>query len=222
MLNDVSQVRIEFTVEPFTEGMLGRHVAAALEALRESGFDPDVGPFGSTVTGEAVRLFPAMSKAAAAAFNAGATGLAMSARTVTTSRDDIEEFLAAVRPVAIALGAAMVEPENLGPRDVPLTWQGEVVAGLHSPKTTDLREGLGRLVRQVEAELGGQLADLPRTEKQRAVRLLDERGAFAFRNAVDEVTDAMGVSRVTVYNYLNATRSSPKHDPSSAGSSPAS
>ena len=34
--------------------------------------------------------------------------------------------------------------------------------------------------------------------------LLDERGAFTLRRAVEDVADAMGVSRITVYNYLNA------------------
>jgi predicted transcriptional regulator YheO len=58
----------------------------------------------------------------------------------------------------------------------------------------------------VEVELGGQLPDLSREDKQRAVRLLDERGAFLLRRSVDEVADALGVSRITVYNYLNAVR----------------
>ena len=41
-------------------------------------------------------------------------------------------------------------------------------------------------------------------DKQRAVRLLDERGAFTLRKAVEDVADALGVSRFTVYNYLNS------------------
>ncbi|MFM7963760.1 MAG: helix-turn-helix domain-containing protein, partial [Actinomycetota bacterium] len=45
---------------------------------------------------------------------------------------------------------------------------------------------------------------LSRAEKQRAIRLLDERGAFILRRAVEDVADAMGVSRITVYNYLNS------------------
>jgi predicted transcriptional regulator YheO len=62
------------------------------------------------------------------------------------------------------------------------------------------------MIEQVEVELGGQLPDLSREDKQRAVRLLDERGAFLLRRSVDEVADALGVSRITVYNYLNAVR----------------
>ncbi len=60
------------------------------------------------------------------------------------------------------------------------------------------------MVEAVETELGGRLPDLSREEKQRAVRMLDERGAFTLRRAVEQVADAMGVSRITVYNYLNA------------------
>ena len=35
--------------------------------------------------------------------------------------------------------------------------------------------------------------------------MLDERGAFTLRKAVEDVADALGVSRFTVYNYLNST-----------------
>ena len=65
---------------------------------------------------------------------------------------------------------------------------------------------LGRLIEQVEDELGGRLPDLSREQKQRAVRLLDDRGAFLLRRSVEDVADALGVSRITVYNYLGAIR----------------
>jgi uncharacterized protein YqgV (UPF0045/DUF77 family) len=62
---------------------------------------------------------------------------------------------------------------------------------------------LERLIEEVEAQLGGKLAELDRTGKQRAVRMLEERGAFAMRKAVVTVADALGVTRFTVYNYLH-------------------
>jgi len=67
-----------------------------------------------------------------------------------------------------------------------------------------LHGGLDRRIESVENELGGPLPSLSREDKQRAVRLLDERGAFTLRRAVEDLADAMGVSRITVYNYLNA------------------
>lgn len=66
-------------------------------------------------------------------------------------------------------------------------------------------ETLDHLIREVELRLGARLADLDRAGKQRAVRLLEERGAFAMRKAVVTVAEALGVTRFTVYNYLNRT-----------------
>jgi hypothetical protein len=106
-----------------------------------------------------------------------------------------------VRPVADAVGARIVEASSAEPSDVPLMWDGEVVGAVRLPP---LHGALDRLIASVEAELGNSLPLLPREQKQRAIRLLDERGAFILRRAVEDVADAMGVSRITVYNYLNA------------------
>ncbi len=76
-----------------------------------------------------------------------------------------------------------------------------------SPATTgfgDLHDALGRMVASVEEQLGAPLADLSREQKQAAVRILDQRGAFLLRKAVESVGEMMGVSRITIYNYLNA------------------
>lgn len=204
----MATVRVEFTVEPFREGELGEHVEAALSGLRDRGFVPDVGPFGTSVEGETGQLLRALADAATASFEAGATALTVTARAVADPAD-AGEFLTAMRPVARALGGRVVETERMSPAAVPLVWKGRVVGGLERPVPGDLRHGLGSLVAQIEGELGAELAALSRVDKQKAVRMLDERGAFAIRNAVEEVADAMGVSRVTVYNYLNATRTAP-------------
>ncbi|MGI9031718.1 MAG: helix-turn-helix domain-containing protein [Ilumatobacteraceae bacterium] len=110
-------------------------------------------------------------------------------------------LIVAVQPVLDAVGATVVPPDRRELSDVPLLWDGEVVAAVRMPP---LHGALDRLIDTVEVELGGRLPDLDREAKQRAVRLLDERGAFTLRRAVEQVADAMGVSRITVYNYLNA------------------
>jgi hypothetical protein len=103
--------------------------------------------------------------------------------------------------VAKALDATIVTPGRMRPSDIPLEWQGELVGGLRMP---DLQGELARMIARVERELDGSLGDLSRENKQRAVRMLEHRGAFALRKSIDEVADAMGVSRITIYNYLNA------------------
>ncbi|MDH3706194.1 MAG: helix-turn-helix domain-containing protein [Acidimicrobiia bacterium] len=68
----------------------------------------------------------------------------------------------------------------------------------------DLHGALDRMIAAVEQELECSLADLDREGKQASVRMLAARGAFLLRKAVEEVADRMGVSRMSVYNYLNA------------------
>jgi hypothetical protein len=110
-------------------------------------------------------------------------------------------LLLALEPVAEALGAALVAPGSVSSGDIPLRWDGEVVGGLRLP---GVHGTLDRMIGAVEAELGAPLAELSREGKQQAVHLLDERGAFQLRKSVEEVADALRVSRFTVYNYLNA------------------
>ena len=110
-------------------------------------------------------------------------------------------LLRAVKPVVDAVGATLVPAAQQEPSDVPLVWDGQVIAAVRMPP---LHGALDRLIEAVEAELGGPLPSMSRENKQLAVRLLDERGAFILRRAVEDVADAMGVSRITVYNYLNA------------------
>ena len=111
-------------------------------------------------------------------------------------------LLVAVGPVADAVGGTVVSRQELAPGDIALCWEGDVVGGLRLP--AELHGALDRLIMGVERELGSPLAALSREEKQHAVRLLDERGAFRLRKAVEDVADVLGVSRFTVYNYLNS------------------
>jgi CRP-like cAMP-binding protein len=112
-------------------------------------------------------------------------------------------LLVALQPVADAVGATVVARTRLAPSDIPLEWDGEVVGGLRLP---DRHVAIEPLIAQVERELGARLAQLSRVDKQHAVRLLEERGAFTLRKSIDDVADALGVSRITVYNYLHAIR----------------
>jgi hypothetical protein len=106
-----------------------------------------------------------------------------------------------VKPVVEALGATLIAAGDREAGDLPLRWEGEVIAAVRMPP---LHGALDRLIDTVEREFGAPLPSLSREDKQRAIRALDERGAFTLRRAVEDVADAMGVSRITVYNYLNA------------------
>ena len=110
-------------------------------------------------------------------------------------------LLVALEPVAEALGATLIAAPRVHPGDIPLRWEGEVVGGLRLP---GVQGTLDRMIATVEQELGAPLDRLTREDKQAAVQMLHERGAFELRRSVETVAEAMGVSRFTIYNYLNA------------------
>ena len=74
------RARAEFLVEPFTEGELGPHVRAAIEAFADLGLAVEVGPFGNTVSGDATRLVSAIEMAMRRSVEAGATRLTVDFR----------------------------------------------------------------------------------------------------------------------------------------------
>jgi HTH domain len=112
-------------------------------------------------------------------------------------------LLRAMEPVADALGAELVNTKQMRAGDVPLVWEGDVVGGLRLP--SGMQGTLDRMMATVEHEIGVPLGEMSREQKQEAVRTLEARGAFDLRRSVESVADAMGVSRFTIYNYLNAS-----------------
>jgi len=124
--------------------------------------------------------------------------------------DRSHPLLTAIQPLLQRVRGQVVAPDDVGPDDVPLVWDGDVIAGVRLPATAGPSEAvgdLGRLLADLAEELGVPLDQLSRSEKQRAVRLLEERGAFTYRKSAETVAEALGVSRFTVYNYLNRTGS---------------
>ena len=109
-----------------------------------------------------------------------------------------------MRPSVEATGGIIVDGSRAEPLDVPIEWNRDVLAYV---RIGSLADALDNLVARIEVELDAPLPDLDRTGKQIAVRLLDERGAFLLRRSIEDIADLMGVSRITIYNYLNAIRS---------------
>ncbi len=107
---------------------------------------------------------------------------------------------AAIEPLLAAVGGEIVEEAEAG--DVTLFWEGEPVVVV---RLADM-VSLDRLVATVEEQLGSPLHELDRAGKQRAIRMLDQRGAFRLRKSIEDIAEAMGVSRITIYNYLNAMK----------------
>ncbi|MFE3635673.1 helix-turn-helix domain-containing protein [Streptomyces sp. NPDC059168] len=111
-----------------------------------------------------------------------------------------ESFIAAVKPLVDAMGGDMLPPDEAGPDDVVLSWEGANVVAVRLPQLAD---SLDHILAAMERRQGMPLADLDRRAKQEVVRVLEARGAFSVRHGVETVAGALGVSRFTVYNYLN-------------------
>jgi len=63
---------LEFTIEPFVEGRPGPHVTAGIAAVEGTGCAVEVGPFGTTATGERAAVLDAVDALCRAAAAAGA------------------------------------------------------------------------------------------------------------------------------------------------------
>ena len=110
----------------------------------------------------------------------------------------------AIEPLVEAVGGSMIDLDDIESGDITIEWEGTALVGV---RLADI-VSLDRLVATVEEQLGAPLADLDRASKQRAIRMLDERGAFRLRKSIEDVAVVMGVSRITIYNYLSATKNS--------------
>jgi hypothetical protein len=113
------------------------------------------------------------------------------------------DLLVAISPLLDAIGGDAVATGEMQPGDIPIEWKGEVVGAVRLPP---LSHALELLVSRIEGELGAPLSDLDRVGKQVAVRMLDEQGAFLLRKSIEYIAEAMDVSRITIYNYLNAIK----------------
>jgi hypothetical protein len=116
-----------------------------------------------------------------------------------------EPFIAAVKPLVDAIGGELLPPDEAGRDDVVLSWEGAEVVAVRLPQLAD---SLDHILAAMERRRGVPLADLDRKAKQEVVRNLEARGAFSVRHGVETVASALGVSRFTVYNYLNREKGS--------------
>ena len=77
-----------------------------------------------------------------------------------------------------------------------------------SPAGTGEIAHMGEVVTQLIGQIIGDrdISRLRREEKLELIRFMDEKGIFLMKGAVDQVGARMGVSRVTVYSYIDECR----------------
>src|SRR3954451_12822615 len=122
-------------------------------------------------------------------------------------------LLVAVQPLVSRIGATVINPADIRDGDVPLEWVGLLLAAIRLPARfspapaadTDAG-GLDGIIEDIERFFDAPLTELSRKRKQQALRMFEESGDFSYRKSVEAVAAALGVSRFSVYNYLNRDR----------------
>ncbi len=74
----MSNVVVEFTVEPFVEGKPGPHVTQAVAAVESRGLTVDFGPFGSSFDVDVASMPEVVADLMRAAYANGATVVSVS------------------------------------------------------------------------------------------------------------------------------------------------
>ncbi|MCH7789280.1 MAG: helix-turn-helix domain-containing protein [Acidobacteria bacterium] len=115
------------------------------------------------------------------------------ASSATTELDRAADAVAAMIRNAFAKGATRLRIQ--------------IGRDLEAMSIGDLHNALGDMFADLERESSIPVHEWNRTQKQAAIRRLSERGAFLLRGSIDDVATLMGVSRITIYNYLNAIES---------------
>lgn len=70
-----------------------------------------------------------------------------------------------------------------------------------------MTEALNDIVQSVLEGYGGDPGALTKEDKTAVVQQLEERGVFLMKGSVEMVAGILGVTRYTVYNYIDAVRS---------------
>ena len=71
---------------------------------------------------------------------------------------------------------------------------------------TTVNETVGSLVEQIVGEIGKQPSSMATEERFQFVRTLEEKGTFLIKGAVEQVASVTGVSKYTIYSYLQKIR----------------
>ena len=67
----------------------------------------------------------------------------------------------------------------------------------------DVSEVLEEIIEEAKNQVDKPVPFMEKEDKLKVIKFLDERGAFMIKGSVDTIAEDLGVSRYTIYNYLN-------------------
>lgn len=71
----------------------------------------------------------------------------------------------------------------------------------------DVSTLLDHLIKQAQDMIGKPMGEMTRSDKIAFIKYLDDKGAFLITKSTEKVTELLGISKFTFYNYLENGRS---------------
>lgn len=110
--------------------------------------------------------------------------------------------------VPIAMERFLRSLIDLHPSESGSTPAGPAQTGTESQEAVDVESVITELIESCIAEVGVAPEQMSKQQRFQVVKALDERGVFLMRGVVQRVARALGVSKFTIYNYLEEVRNS--------------
>ncbi|MFD7656870.1 aminotransferase class V-fold PLP-dependent enzyme [Actinosynnema sp. NPDC059797] len=176
-----------------------RRFAEALKGLRGPGARVVGAPPAAPAAPPAAPTTPAAPSATPAAVPASAP----------TSPAPVPAALAPVPAAAPAAPpAAATAPAPAAPAAVPTAAPAPVPTPVRPVEVFpgDVETLQRLLVERAVESVGVPVELMKKSHKSQVVRVLDEAGLFLIRDSVDHLAGVLGVTRYTIYNYLNEIR----------------
>ncbi|WP_374419984.1 transcriptional regulator [Chromobacterium sp.] len=161
-----------------------RGFAAIEQAMRQGGAEPALVSGYHTLSRDGRRLL-----SASAVFKTAA-GEPFAALCLNSDRSELEAALACLQ----ALVGRALPPQRTAPE----------------PPAMD--EAMQDIIAQALERGGKPLARMKKADKKQAVAQMLEQGLFIVKGGVERAAEALGVSRYTVYNYLDEIRGDARED----------
>ncbi len=73
--------------------------------------------------------------------------------------------------------------------------------------TGDVDEVLGNIIKEAIEKVGKPVSLMQKSDKLMVAKIVDEKGGFLIKGAINRLADEISVSRYTVYNYLEELKS---------------
>ncbi|MBC8584757.1 helix-turn-helix transcriptional regulator [Youxingia wuxianensis] len=85
---------------------------------------------------------------------------------------------------------------------------GENDQAAHEVFASNVNELLEHFIEEAQLEVGKAFEDMNRADKMAVVNILDKKGAFLITKSSEKVCEVLGISKFTLYNYLDILRKS--------------